>query len=248
MLTEDELIWIRETLSDYKSDGIKESFYYRVQIETEREANKENVRMELDQLRMSETLYRPEELIKLRIKTERAKLGIENFAGIYIIYNHVRDMFYIGQAVNLFDRAYGHFRLNKGSKEIYDDYKYGDDFYISLIKLENTSFSTLNELEDNAIRAYNSLIPYGYNKNSGNLIDKALFSNAKFYTIADLIINDIKDTDLMASLTNMVTRREYLHNLYREYKLPYNLPFHVGMMDAIKDYHKTNKKSMKKKE
>lgn len=246
MLTEDEIEWIRETLSSHKSDGIKASYHYRIQIENEREANKANVRRELDQLRMNEPLFRPEELIRLRTKTERTALRMENFAGIYVIYNHVRNMFYIGQALNLFDRAYEHFKPNKGSKEIYEDYTYGDDFYISLIRLENTSLSTLNELEDNAIRAFDSLIPNGYNKNSGNLIDKALFSNEKLYIVADLLMDNLKNTGMMVSLTNTDKRRNYLHGLYKDYKLPYVLHFHVGMMDAIKEYHKANKKSMKK--
>lgn len=89
-----------------------------------------------------------------------------DFAGIYIIYNKTRNMYYIGQSKNVFKRVNGHF-TGKGNGDVYADYKYGNQFTISMIALEGSGFSTLNALEKNAISTYNAYSK-GYNKTKGN--------------------------------------------------------------------------------
>ena len=54
-----------------------------------------------------------------------------------------------------------------GNGDVYADYKYGDKFTIKTIKLENSGFRTLNELERNTIKTY-SAYSRGYNKTRGN--------------------------------------------------------------------------------
>jgi hypothetical protein len=256
MLTEDELNWIRNVLDNDDPVEISPSYFYRKKTQIERNANKGIVRKELDKLRKKITKFTPQELIELRIKNVREIRGIENFPGIYLIHNRVKDMYYVGQAERVFDRAYQHFVINPATKkerhelnvlfnlrEIYEDYSSGDEFRISLIPLENTLFSSLNELEDNAIRAYDSLLPNGYNRNPGNIMDSALiFKNDDYQKAADLILDNIKGTELILSLSNNLKRWAYTKSLISELRLPNNAHFIVGFAKVINEYQKANKK------
>ncbi|WPU78000.1 excinuclease ABC subunit C (plasmid) [Bacillus sp. RA(2023)] len=260
MLTGDELNWIKQVLNDYEP-GISASYFYRKNIEIERNKNKGIVRKELDNLRKKMIKYTPLELLELKSKKVRESRDIKNFSGIYIIHNCVKDLYYIGQAVKVFDRAYTHFvknpELQKGRyelnfefnlPEIFHDYNLGEKFSISLIPLENTSFLTLNELEDNAIRAYDSLVPNGYNRNPGNVMDKPIFKNDDFEKAANLILDKIKGTEVFLTLTNNRKRLWYAIDLLSELGLPKNLPFAHDLADLIKAYQKANKKSILNKE
>lgn len=89
-----------------------------------------------------------------------------NFAGVYILHNKSKDLYYVGQGKKILNRVNSHF-TGKGNGDIYADYKYGDEWTIKMIALENSSFNTLNELERYAIETYASY-ERGYNKNRGN--------------------------------------------------------------------------------
>lgn len=89
-----------------------------------------------------------------------------NFAGIYIIYNQTKNMYYIGQGKEVSNRVNSHF-TGKGNGDIYADYKYGNNFTIRTIPLKKSGFRTLNDLERNAIKTFHSY-EWGYNKNRGN--------------------------------------------------------------------------------
>lgn len=89
-----------------------------------------------------------------------------DFAGIYILFNHTKNMYYVGQGVQLFQRVNNHF-TGHGNGDVYADYKYGDDFTIKLIPLAGSGFRTLNELERRAIHDYGAYAR-GYNKTRGN--------------------------------------------------------------------------------
>ncbi len=113
----------------------------------------------------------PEEFFKLRNqkKAFNSKKNIStdmDFAGIYIIYNNTKDMYYVGQSKNVMKRVNNHL-TGKGNGDVYADYKYGDSFTISLIALKGSGFATLNDLERNAIKTYNAYAK-GYNKTRGN--------------------------------------------------------------------------------
>lgn len=88
------------------------------------------------------------------------------FEGVYILYNHTKNMYYVGQGKNVFQRVNSHF-TGHGNGDVYADYKYGDEFTIKMIALENSGFQTLNELERNTITTYNAY-SNGYNKTRGN--------------------------------------------------------------------------------
>lgn len=113
----------------------------------------------------------PQEFFKIRNSSNggRGKKHIStqyDFAGIYILFNHTKNMYYVGQGKKVFQRVNNHF-TGHGNGDVYADYKYGDNFTIKMIALENSGFSTLNELERNAIMTYGAY-SRGYNKTRGN--------------------------------------------------------------------------------
>lgn len=112
----------------------------------------------------------PEEFLKMRKasfdKHHSSYAMKKNFAGVYILFNQSKNMYYVGQGKQVFNRVNAHF-TGKGNGDVYADYKYGDKFTIKMIALENSGFSTLNELERNTISRYNSYYK-GYNKTRGN--------------------------------------------------------------------------------
>lgn len=75
-------------------------------------------------------------------------------------------MYYVGQGKKVFQRVNNHF-TGHGNGDVYADYKYGDKFTIKMIALENSGFTTLNELERNTIAPYDAYAK-GYNKTRGN--------------------------------------------------------------------------------
>ncbi|WP_368298406.1 GIY-YIG nuclease family protein [Cytobacillus firmus] len=266
MFTEDELNWIRQVLnSDFHSDSkltedelnwlkmVKgkdyeynpaalPAHYVRLRkAQFERNENKENVKKELDALREKLKKFTPQELLDIKNKDIRENSGIGEFAGIYIIHNLLKDMYYVGKSKSLYGRAYKHFlQVSTGNPEIYYDYTLGDRFSISLIPLESTSFTSLNELEDNAIRAYDSY-PSGYNRMPGNIMDKPNFNNEDYQKAADLILNKIKETESFLGLTNDEKRRHYTNSLLSKFELPKNIHFIKGFVKVIKEHQKAKK-------
>lgn len=89
-----------------------------------------------------------------------------NFAGVYILFNSTKNMYYVGQGKEVLNRVNSHF-TGKGNGDVYADYKYGDKFTIKMIALKNSGFSTLNDLERNTILTYDAFAS-GYNKTRGN--------------------------------------------------------------------------------
>lgn len=88
------------------------------------------------------------------------------YEGVYILYNKTKSLYYVGQGTKIFDRVNNHF-VGRGNGDVYADYKYGDEWLISMIALENSGFESLNELERNTIKVYNS-VENGYNRTRGN--------------------------------------------------------------------------------
>ncbi|MDB6354002.1 GIY-YIG nuclease family protein [Trichococcus sp. K1Tr] len=240
MLTESEISWIREVLGDEPFGEISPSYFYRKDLEIERTQNKRRVRKELDSLRKEMPKYAPKDFYELKKKGTS-----EYLVGIYLIYNYDRDLYYVGKSKNMVNRVYEHFMLNMGSPELHEDYCSGEKFSISLIPLAKTSFSSLDDLEDYAIRAYDSLLPNGYNKIPGNIMVKPIYRNDDHKIISDLILNDIKETEEFFSLSNDKKRRNYIRDLLSELNLPQNWSFISSFMKAIKEYQKDYKKTNK---
>ena len=113
----------------------------------------------------------PEEFSEIRNKSfggrGRPKYSNRfNFAGVYILHNKTKNLFYVGQGKQVLNRVNHHF-TGSGNGDVYADYKYGDYWTIKMISLENSGFYTLNELERHTIKVYDSY-ENGYNRTRGN--------------------------------------------------------------------------------
>ena len=132
---------------------------------------KEEINKKIDGLARGVEELTPEEFFKLRNysfggRGRPSYARKRNFAGVYIIFNQTKNMYYVGQAQKILDRVNNHF-TGKGNGDVYADYKYGDTFTIKMIALEGSGFETLNELERCTIQKYNAFSK-GYNKTRGN--------------------------------------------------------------------------------
>ena len=132
---------------------------------------KEKIREQIRGLAENTLEMTPDEFFKMRKASfggrGRASYALtQNFAGVYILFNSTKNMYYVGQGKAVLNRVNAHF-TGKGNGDVYADYKYGDKFTIKMISLEKSGYSTLNELERNTIMAYDSFA-HGYNKTRGN--------------------------------------------------------------------------------
>lgn len=112
-----------------------------------------------------------------RFNEEQEKITPEDFfsvknnikgdiVGVYIIHNCSKDKYYVGQAKRLYFRVNQHF-TGHGNGDVYADYKYGDQFTISIVALSNSGYSDLDALERNLIKLYDAY-DRGYNRTNGN--------------------------------------------------------------------------------
>jgi len=132
---------------------------------------KKKIREQITGLANNTLELTPEEYFEMRNKSfgGRGKpryINNYNFAGVYILHNKSKDLYYVGQGKQVLSRVNSHF-TGKGNGDVYADYKYGDNWTIKMIALENSGFNTLNELERNAIATYDSY-NNGYNRTRGN--------------------------------------------------------------------------------
>lgn len=95
-------------------------------------------------------------------------------AGVYCLYNTKRRIYYVGQAVHLYDRV-GQHCTGRGKGSVYVDMEKGHRFTIHLIPLHTTNDISLNALEKKFITYCNSF-ENGYNKTRGNH-DTAIHDN-----------------------------------------------------------------------
>ena len=111
----------------------------------------------------------PEAFFRLRTRRgdSRGFLSAKyDYPGVYILYNRTRNMYYVGQAQSVLSRINQHL-TGHGNGDVYADYKYGDRFTVTSIRLRGSGFGTLNELERHSISVYNAYSK-GYNKTRGN--------------------------------------------------------------------------------
>ncbi|MDE7082775.1 MAG: GIY-YIG nuclease family protein [Clostridia bacterium] len=136
-----------------------------------RHKQKEHIKRQIRGLANNTLEMTPEEFFAMR----KASFGGKgkpsyaltmNFAGVYILFNSTKNMYYVGQGKEVLNRVNSHF-TGKGNGDVYADYKYGDKFTIKMIALKWSKFSTLNDLERNTILTYDAFAS-GYNKTRGN--------------------------------------------------------------------------------
>lgn len=239
MLTEEEREWVAELLKKKEDNHYllpSQSYFYIKKTEAERNKNRHKTRKILDALRKELPKYTPQQLYGLRSSANKPN----DFPGIYIIYNSYRRMYYIGQSKTVFSRSYKHFTKNKGNAEVFRDYNAGQKFLISLIPIDSTPFTTLNELEDNAIRAYDSF-ENGYNLIYGNINDRPNFSDADHEMVANFLMEKIKYLDVFLTLTNDRKRMNFVMSMIKGLNIPYDGGFAINFRKFIKAVQKEMK-------
>jgi len=105
--------------------------------------------------------YTPNDSVKKGSRT------IPNTPGVYILYNKSKGKYYVGQAKDLSQRVGKHFTGRGGNPDVYFDYRNGDSFDVSVIPLAGSGYNSLDQLEKDMIKRYNSY-ENGYNKTRGN--------------------------------------------------------------------------------
>lgn len=244
MFTEIELVRINDILSKENNPEDFAIYKYKKKTEEERERNKYHTLIILESLRTKQNKYTPEEILNLRLKINSTKMGFDELEGIYLIHNTTLNKFYIGKSKNVFNRVYDHFRKGSGSPEVYEDYDGGFDFAISFIRLEDSPYNDLDELEDNAIRAYNCIEPYGYNKVIGKIIDEDVFSLDEHKDISQLFIEKMKDDKEFYSYKKDNQLYFYVSNFCRDNNVVDNHHFKKTLMREIRNYRKLNKRKV----
>lgn len=135
------------------------------------EKKKAAIREQITKLANNELEITPDEFFDIR-KASFGRRGrpsytlTKNFAGVYILHNKTKNMYYVGQGKEVLNRVNSHF-TGKGNGDVYADYKYGDVFTIRMIGLAESGYATLNDLERDTILTYDAFAK-GYNKTRGN--------------------------------------------------------------------------------
>lgn len=93
-----------------------------------------------------------------------------DYTGVYIIYNSSNEKYYVGQAKKVMNRLFKHFSGkggNAGSYNFFNDYQSGEAFEVWTVRLRESEFDSLDELERRTIEYYQAY-DLGYNENRGN--------------------------------------------------------------------------------
>lgn len=89
------------------------------------------------------------------------KHNMIDIVGVYIIYNETKNKYYVAQSVNVFGKLMKHFD-GTGHPDIYADYNDNNDFSITIVKLDESGYESLDALEQDLIIRYDS-VNSGYN-------------------------------------------------------------------------------------
>ena len=105
--------------------------------------------------------YTPNDFIKTGNRAS------QSIPGVYIIHNQTKNKYYVGQAKDISQRVGKHFTGRGGNPDVYYDYRNGDSFSVDVIPLAGSGYDSLDRLEKDMIKKYNSY-ENGYNKTRGN--------------------------------------------------------------------------------
>lgn len=149
-------------------------FFYKRNVDKHaKQLHEERLEEEVRLLEQPAISMSPQELFKLRenlIKDNKHSAYRDgfNFSGIYILHNLTKDKHYVGQSVNVMSRVESHFKgRSSGNQHVYNDFIKGDEWTIKMIRLKDTNYYNLNDLESYAIKLYQGF-DKGYNKTRGS--------------------------------------------------------------------------------
>ena len=101
---------------------------------------KRKIKKQIRDLANNATEMSPEEFFRMRnfsLDGRKSYAKTLNFAGVYILYNKTKHLYYVGQSKQVLDRVNAHF-TGHGNGDVYADYKCGNTFSIRTIKLEGS--------------------------------------------------------------------------------------------------------------
>lgn len=96
-----------------------------------------------------------------------------DFDGVYVIHDLDYDMYYVGQSINVIKRLRGHFNgqaSKGGADDLNEALINGHNMEIALLRLKNSSFRDLDDMEAYFIDYFDSYY-HGYNRTRGNYIE-----------------------------------------------------------------------------
>lgn len=85
--------------------------------------------------------------------------------GTYVLHNLDKDIYYVGLSKNVIPRVKSHFN-GGGNRDVFLDYRYGNDFNIYITLFESDKFDSLGEQEKYYIKVFDSF-NNGYNRTRG---------------------------------------------------------------------------------
>ena len=106
---------------------------------------------------------------------ERQRKGYTkyDFKGVYIIYDVDMNCYYVGQSINVIKRLRGHFNgqaSKGGADDLNEALISGHNMEIALLRLQNSSFRDLDDMEAYFIDYFDSYYN-GYNRTRGNYVE-----------------------------------------------------------------------------
>lgn len=94
--------------------------------------------------------------------------GFSELSGIYLIYNASKRKWFIGQGQRALQKCLQIFKSpNSSVPDLQKDWNSGDIIFINFIRLKDTDYNTLDELEFDYIEKYDCIMPKGYNRSRG---------------------------------------------------------------------------------
>lgn len=94
--------------------------------------------------------------------------GFNELSGIFICYNASKRKWYVGQGQRALQKLLQIFRSpNSSVPDLKKDWDAGDTVFVNFVRLKDTDYNTLDELEYEYIEKYDCLVPKGYNRSHG---------------------------------------------------------------------------------
>ena len=121
---------------------------------------------------INELLWNWYSVQEFRRKTKKGYTQYD-FNGVYVIHDLDFDMYYVGQSVNVIKRLRGHFNgqaSKGGADDLNEALINGDNMEIALLRLKNSSFRDLDDMEAYFIDYFDAYY-HGYNRTRGNYIE-----------------------------------------------------------------------------
>lgn len=123
---------------------------------------------------INELLWNWYSVQEFRRKTKKGYTQYD-FNGVYVIHDLDLDfdMYYVGQSVNVIKRLRGHFNgqaSKGGADDLNEALINGDNMEIALLRLKNSSFRDLDDMEAYFIDYFDAYY-HGYNRTRGNYIE-----------------------------------------------------------------------------